>query len=259
MAATQTTLAALQAKSEGTLAPGVLRPKESLDAVWQHICEGLTSLAVKVRLGRLDLPENGLTQRLVDELERRPGERPYYFKPEDMEDDSHGHSPRVDLAVRARDGENVVMDGIPCAGTERFLVIEAKRLPTPRPDREREYLSGKRGGVERFKRGIHAKGLKTVGMVAYIQRHAFDYWCSTINNWIDELIAASTSELPWDTLDKLTVEEMSPYLARLRSNNLRVSDNERLTIRHVWVQMTSTAEPSQGKGRRRSAKLGSKQ
>lgn len=103
------TLAGLRARSEGALATGTLRPSESLDAVWNHLCAGLEALAE--RGGAADLPENGLTQRLVNELERHPGARPYYFLPEHMEDDSDGHSPRVDVAAMARDGGGCIVNG----------------------------------------------------------------------------------------------------------------------------------------------------
>ena len=123
------TLAALQAKSQGALAVGTLRPNESMDAVWKHLCEGLEALADKG--GTTKLPENGITQRLINELERNPKPRPFYFQAEHMEDDSHGNSPRVDIAAMARDGGGCVVNGIPCAGGKRFLALEAKRLPTP--------------------------------------------------------------------------------------------------------------------------------
>jgi hypothetical protein len=233
------TLAALRAKSAGALASGTLRPNESLDAVWEHLCAGLEALAA--RGGAADLPENGLTQRLVNELERRPGARPYYFLSEHMEDDSDGRSPRVDVVAMARDGGGCVVNGIPWAGGERFLALEAKRLPTPGTGREREYLSGGQGGVARFKLGRHAGELKTVGLIGYVQRHAFDHWLKTINGWVDELIASSPPDLPWEDADKLQIEETSPRLARLRSSSLRVSDRQRLSIRHLWVQLANEA------------------
>ena len=148
------TLAALQARSEGELAEGTLRPQESLDAVWQHLCDGLVALAERGGPDQLNLPEDGLTQRLVVQLERLADPRPYFFVREDMEDDSEGNSPRIDLGIRARDGCRVVLNGARCSGGQKFLALEAKRLPTPGTGREREYLAGKRGGVERFKRGL---------------------------------------------------------------------------------------------------------
>lgn len=236
------TLDGLRARSEGALATGTLRPSESLDAVWNHLCAGLEALAE--RGGAADLPENGLTQRLVNELERHPGARPYYFLTEHMEDDSDGRSPRVDVAAMARDGGRCIVNGMPWAGGQRFLVLEAKRLPTPGTGREREYLSGEQGGVTRFKLGRHAAGLKTVGIIGYVQRYAFDHWFDTINRWVEELIASSKPELPWDDSDKLQMEEVLPRLARLRSSHLRVADQQRLSIRHLWVQLANDAGQS---------------
>lgn len=235
--AQEKTLAALRTKSEGALASGTLRPDESLDAVWKHLCEGLEALAESD--DAVDLPENGLTQRLVTELEKKSGARPYFFLQEYMENDRSGHSPRADIAAMAREGGGCIVNGISWAGGKRFLALEAKRLPTPGTGREREYLTGEKGGVARFKLGLHAGELKTVGMIGYVQREAFHYWLATINAWVDELIAGSRPELSWDQSDKLQMEEALPRLARLRSSSLRAPDNQRLSMRHIWVQLAN--------------------
>ena len=246
MSATRGTLAALQARSEGALAEGTLRLNESLDAVWTHLCDGLVALAEKGGADQIDLHENGMTQRLVIQLEKSSDSRPYFFLHEDLENDRTGNSPRVDLGVRAREGSCILLNGVRCSGGERFLVLEAKRLPMPGTNREREYLAGRQGGVERFKRGLHGGELTTVGIIGYVQRHAFDDWLNRINEWIDELIAASTPELPWDEQDRLDLEAANDRLAQLRSRNLRVSDNRRLTMRHIWVQLgPGAAQPAE--------------
>lgn len=233
-----TRLAALKAKSVGTLAKDVLRPDESIDAVWQHLVRGLEALAANGDPAQVKLNENGLTQRLITRLEEPPDYRPFFFQKEDMEDDTDGRtSKRVDVAVKARGDRRIVIDGLRFASGQRFLVLEAKRLPTP--DREREYLAGDRGGVERFKLGHHAKELTAVGVIGYIQRHSFNYWRQTINTWVDELIEVSTANPHWDEDDKLQMEAESPRLAQLRSKNLRASDNQRLTMRHLWVQLAN--------------------
>lgn len=237
MSLKRATLAALQARSEGGLAEGTLRPQESLDAVWQHLCDGLAALAEDGGPDQLNLPENGLTQRLVVQLERLAGTRPYFFLQENMEDDREGNSPRIDLAIWARDDCQIVLNGVRYSGGQRFLALEAKRLPTPGTGREREYLAGERGGVERFKRGLHAADLTTIGIIGYVQRHEFGHWQNRINEWVDELIAASTPTLPWDEQDKLRLESTNTRLAQHLSKSLRVSDHQRLTIRHIWVQL----------------------
>ena len=95
--------------------------------------------------------------------------------------------------------------------------------------------------MARFKQGLHARELRTVGIIGYVQRQGFNHWLDLINSWVDELIASSKPELPWDELDRLQIEEIWPRLARLRSSNLRVSDNQRLSMLHIWVQLASSA------------------
>lgn len=229
-------LSAIKTRSSGMLDTGVLRPGESLDAVWKHIVEGLEALATNGTTDQTTLNESGLTQRLMDELEGHDGYRPYYFHKEYMEDDSDGHSRRGDVAVLARKGRCVVINGVSHASGAPFLALEAKRLPAPKKEREREYLVGHGGGIERYKRGMHARALKEVGMIGYVQRYSFDYWRKQINSWVDELLASSQQDLSWDVQDRLDIEAVSPLLARLRSNTLRKSDDQRLSIRHLWVQ-----------------------
>lgn len=164
-------MSAAQARRIGELAEGALRKGESLDEVWGHIEACLVTLAEREHSDHLDLNEKGLTQRLVTELGRRPGYRSYFFQKEDMEDEQSGKSPQVDIAVQAQDGAWFEVHGVRYAGGQRFLVLEAKRLPTPGTGREKEYLvDGKKsgnkksgGGVERFKLGIHGADLRTVG------------------------------------------------------------------------------------------------
>jgi hypothetical protein len=243
MGSTPEGLAALHAHSIGLLADGTLRPSESLDVVWQHIGDSLMALADSAGPEELKLSEEPLTQRLVDELEQRPGYRPYYFHKEYGEEALSGHRRRGDIAVLTRDDGRFVVNGVRYAGRKRFLQLEAKRLPTPRADREREYLTGDGGAVERFKAGHHAPDLRTVGIIGYIQLQSFDHWRVTINGWVDELVASSAAGSMWDEQDRLILEGMSAQLAWLRSSNLRVTDKQRLNIRHIWVQLARTTTP----------------
>ena len=57
---------------------------------------------------------------------------------------------------------------------DAFFVMEAKRLPTPSKSREKEYVEGNLGGIERFKRGHHGNSLAKSAMVAYIQNETCD-------------------------------------------------------------------------------------
>jgi hypothetical protein len=232
-------LASLRGRQSGRLDPGVIQAGTSLEAIWSHITEGLRSLAED----RDALPhhENGLTQELVDRLEQRAGHRPYYFQREDLEDVHDGNSRRLDIAGKARNepAGTALLESVGYASRKRFLAMEAKRLPAPPPKaREREYVVGEHGGIERFKRGRHGEGLRMVGMIGYLQRENTEHWLSKINAWIEEEVQASRPECPWDDDDKLRVETASEGVSQLRSSNHRTSDATRITIRHLWVNLT---------------------
>lgn len=234
-------LAALRSRVSGPLDRGVLPSGASDVTVWQHIREGLEALAANGRADQAELSENALTQRLIEELNGREGNFPFFFDKDHMEDESDGNSRRVDFAVKPKKSGAFVIHGIQYAFPARFLALEAKRLPTPTKEREREYLAGNQGGVERFKRGLHGSGLKEVGLIGYVQRQSFGYWRDRINQWVNELLKSPPSDLFWDEQDRLVLEAESERLAQLRSSSLRGSDNQRLAIRHLWVQLAPTA------------------
>jgi hypothetical protein len=232
-------LAKHRAQSVGKLAPGVVKPGTSMEAVWTHLHRCLERLVQSLR----DSPvanENGVTSRLLSVLEREKGYRSYFFRPEDMQDETDGNSRRVDLAAEARedaDGD-VLLVGINESSNRRFLAIEAKRLPTTPKAREREYLSGDRGGIARFKRGDHGSALPVVGMIGYLQKRSAAYWKTTVNAWIDDLIKTPLDGIPWDTHDKLTLNGPDDVLVvRLDSSSHRITDGTRIAIRHLWVQL----------------------
>ena len=213
-----------------------------MEAVWTHLHRGLERLVESLH----DNPvanENGVTSRLLSVLEREKGYRSYFFRPEDMQDEADGHSPRVDLAAEAREDAdgNVLLEGVNESSNRRFLAIEAKRLPTTPKAREREYLSGTRGGIARFKRGDHGNELPVVGMIGYLQKHSAVYWKATVNAWIDDLVETPLDGVPWDKHDKLTlIGPDNVRVVRLESSSHRITDGTRIAIRHLWVHLGAT-------------------
>lgn len=127
---------------------------------------------------------------------------------------------------------------------EPFLVIEAKRLPAPSKDREREYVTGTdkksgspTGGIQRFKLGLHGAGVETAAMVGYIESGLPQHWLRTINRWIYELADDcrwSTSEtLQFDRVD--TAKGVSSSVS-VHSRSLGcVTDS--ISLLHLWVVM----------------------
>ncbi len=120
--------------------------------------------------------------------------------------------------------------------------MEAKRLPTPGQNRQKEYVIGYNkpcGGIVRFKKGIHGKGLKFAAIIGYIQEQNSNYWFIQINEWIGELII----NLPtfWKKDDKL-IQDIKPMttLSKFTSKNFRKLDDEPedyIYIFHFWINL----------------------
>ncbi len=210
------------------------------ERVWQCIREALEALASNGRTDHAELSENALNQLLVDELNGREGNEPFFFDKENLQDLSDGNSPRVDVVVKPKKDQAIFVHGHTYTFAASFLALEAKRLPTPRADRKKEYVTGPGGGIERFKRELHGKGLKEVGLIGYVQKHSFAYWRDQINQWVDELLKNPPSDISWDEQDRLVLKTESEWVAEHRSNSLRGSDNQRMIIRHLWVQLAPT-------------------
>jgi hypothetical protein len=110
--------------------------------------------------------------------------------------------------------------------------VEAKRLPTPGgQDRMKEYVLGAGGGIERFKREDHGKGLSKCGMLAFIEKQNFTHWHSTINSWITDV---SVSE-SWSTDECLSSLAINETWAKTISIVKRKSDN--LHLFHFWIDI----------------------
>jgi len=126
-----------------------------------------------------------------------------------------------------------------------FLVFECKRLPAPRNDREREYVTGGKkssGGIQRFKLGLHGAKLDLVAIIGYIQAQDAQHWHTTINRWISSLSHGKiTDECVWGRNEKLGAleEDAAKGTASCRSVHGRTGRvlSNRVVIQHLWVIM----------------------
>lgn len=135
---------------------------------------------------------------------------------------------------------------------EPFLVIEAKRIPAPSIDREREYVTGTArnsggptGGIQRFKLGLHGGDVETAAMVGYIENGLPDHWLRVINGWIQELAAMSPTEAcPWNTSEILHSgqEDAARGVSTFTSVHPRSASciTGAISLQHIWVVMDST-------------------
>jgi len=118
--------------------------------------------------------------------------------------------------------------------TKAFFLIEAKRLPTPGTGRDKEYVEGNYGGVERYKRGHHGGDLPESALIGYIQdENKCSYWQQEINRWITNLVAATKAELTiqWDNNDLLVVVTNFGTTQRYYSQNVRIIDSNKDSIK----------------------------
>lgn len=111
---------------------------------------------------------------------------------------------------------------------QEFFVIEAKRLPLDRKNREKEYVKGNLGGIERYKREHHGKGLPESAMVGYVQKETCSHWHSKINDWIEELISNKEKDIIWDKFDLLKHLSDFGKVQKYVSENRREKDSIKL-------------------------------
>ena len=128
--------------------------------------------------------------------------------------------------------------------------IEAKRLPTPNKNNDRdarEYVfvsqdkneKGKKifkgnGGIQRFKECKHASDLSFSIMIGYIQDdNDGDYWLSKINAWISELANANFDL--WTNEDCLKKYESNKCNRYFSTHKRREKDP--ITLQHFWIKL----------------------
>ena len=123
-----------------------------------------------------------------------------------------------------------------------LFTIEAKRLPTIGRDkdgnsREKEYVEGKLGGIERFKRNLHGRNLPQSAMIGYVQKETCSHWHSKINEWINELISNNSDF--WDSEDLLIETNDFSTTKKYASQNTRIVDSNRdkIILYHYLMEL----------------------
>lgn len=230
----------LENVGSGRLTQGI-ETDSSINSVVEFIEEHLSDFADKIK-GETSISEKALTDKLCKFLNRKAGNYPFYFHHENVEDHSTGISPQTDIGTVSR-SEHLTVGDRNYGEFDSFFSMEAKRLPTPGQNREKEYVIGydkPNGGIERFKKGIHGRNLKYAAIIGYIQKDDLEFWFLKINDWIEELINLSNSK--WFGEDKLNkiVEVSDNRYARLESNNLRIDvepNIERIRLLHFWISI----------------------
>ncbi|MDW3197634.1 MAG: hypothetical protein R8G66_35035 [Cytophagales bacterium] len=211
----------------------------SIHAVVHFIDQYFPRFAEKVR-GEITTSESSLTDKLCTYFNRQASEYPFFFQPEKLQDHTTGQSARADLGTMSQN-ENMGVGDYSYQEWESFFAIEAKRLPTPGHNRQREYVIGQEkenGGIERFKKRIHGSDLEYSAIIAYVQKEDFEYWYIKINDWIGELIANTSGE--WKEEDKLIkTPSYSGPLARFQSDHQKNTEEppDKIRLFHFWIAL----------------------
>jgi len=137
-------------------------------------------------------------------------------------DKKSGMPPRVDLGIRLAHSR------------DRIMLIEGKRLHNPS---DKQYVSGKTGGIARFKREEHGADVEIACMVGYVQTNTFAFWHEKINGWIRSENAPTAAPV-WDDSDCLNPPtEKAEHLAHCLSQHRRIN-KEPIGLHHFWVKVT---------------------
>lgn len=163
--------------------------------------------------------------------ENEEGEQsyPFRFKSEPLSKKSRNRKTDIGVSISAKG----YFDHKP------FFTIEAKRLPTPGSNREKEYVFGEGGGIVRFKRNEHGVDLPHNAMIAYIEKESFEHWHESVNNWITELIGNIDEDCAWSTAELLE-KQYFDRIAFLKSNHLRINSDitKEVGLFHFWVKIS---------------------
>jgi len=229
-----------QSTSSGKLTEGI-ELDSSIIAVVEFIEVHFLEFSKKVK-GEITTSEKALTDKLCKFLNRNSGAYPFYFHHENVENHASGSSPQIDIGT-VSNSERLLIGDRSYGEFDSFFSIEAKRLPTPGHNREKEYVIGHNkpnGGIERFKKRIHGKDLKYAAIIGYIQKNDANHWFLKINDWIGELIT-SEPEL-WTENDKLVKNQSKSIgLNKFSSENSREKidgHEDIISLFHFWINLS---------------------
>lgn len=118
-----------------------------------------------------------------------------------------------------------------------IIEFEAKRFSTT--SKYKEYVSGVRGGIERFKRGHHSSHLVVCGMFGYVQSSTSLDWITKVNDLINNLSTTNTdATIDWtDKDEKLVTISSFLKVEKLRSISLRQTPLEKLLLWHYFIDL----------------------
>ncbi|MDR1417413.1 MAG: hypothetical protein LBJ57_08380 [Prevotellaceae bacterium] len=189
-------------------------PNFEISKVWQFIDCNISGFPSYYQSIKGSDKENGISETLIYYFfhclsEQLGGFPPYYF----------GKNPTQSQSEKETDvGVFLIESNKPIT----LIEFEAKRLS--KASNNKEYVCGKRGGIERFKRQDHASHLSVCGMLGYVQNSHAEHWVNKINRWIHELSDINTdATIRWSKDEILTRAASFPNVEKYSSSHQRLS------------------------------------
>lgn len=225
----------------GELSIGVLDRGQSRAAILSFIRDQLPAWR-----DRSDRPPQSSETRLTSQLcahlngvaRKMPGWDCFQFRVEEVDEVEVGR--KVDL-IMSPAGERVLVEGRSYTDFDIIVPVECKRLPTPvDPDREEcEYVATRarlRGGIQRFKHGMHGAAHRQAGMIAYVQENTLEHWFDRVQAWIE---AMERDGVPgWTHEDKLRRQTSNNAAGTTTHTSTHSRDGlAPIDITHMWVKM----------------------
>lgn len=110
--------------------------------------------------------------------------------------------------------------------------VECKRLPSPDRYREKEYVLGNsnNGGIERYKKEKHGKGLSKAGLIGFIEYEDPKFWIRKINSWIIDKAIIDSFWKKDEVLQEIKNESDYAVL-----DSIAYRANDKIDLIHLWI------------------------
>ncbi len=106
---------------------------------------------------------------------------------------------------------------------KRFFDIECKRLYDT--TKSKQYVTGKTGGIQRFKENKHGEGLPCSAMIGYVEIEDFYFWQNKINSWISD---------KEECLEEIIIQDIAKY----KSTHKRIDPSKpSIELLHFWLNI----------------------
>jgi hypothetical protein len=161
---------------------------------------------------------------------------------------------RADLSASLSEGVPLKAQGYTIH--DPILIIECKRLPAPKRNREKEYVSSGTdrkisGGIQRFKLGLHGGQDRLAVLVGYVQREDRATWHARISHWIGQFACGELQDTCcWNKEETLVFleEDGSKGCGSYRSSHRRTGAASMSTIEimHLWISMNPADASEEG-------------